>query len=95
MIRAIPETVLEPEGDESVPIVLCTDLQAELATLAGGAGAQRSVMGASISRPLLLATARAMISAHYGLPGNKAADGLAKEVSSLPQDTPVNVRNLS
>lgn len=43
-MRAALETVLEREEDATVPIILCADFQAVLATLVGGAGAQWTLM---------------------------------------------------
>ena len=82
----------------ATPLVVCTDSQAALATLASGAGAQRTALGAAIWRLLLVAPDRPIqlqwVPAHCGLPPNERADELAKEASSLPQaDVPVDVRS--
>jgi len=100
-VRAALEAVQRMGNDlgES-PVVICTDSQAALATLASGAGAQLTALGATIWR-LLLATAAERgpvflqwVPAHCGLPGNEKADELAKGASSLPQeDVPVDVRS--
>ena len=90
-------------GDDldETPLILCTDSQAALATLATGAGAQKSALGAAIWRLLTSASGGRQVHlqwvpAHCGLPGNERADELAKEASSLPQDrVPVDVRSLT
>ena len=63
-----------------LPLVVCSDSQAALATLASGAGAQTTALGAAD------VGCTCSGSPHTGLPGNETADRLAKQASSLPQD---------
>ena len=59
-MRAALEEVQQLGDDlDETPLILCTDSQAALATLATGAGAQKSAMGAAIwrSRPIVGYTA--------------------------------------
>lgn len=102
-MRAALTAVLGLEGvPPGQPIVLCTDSRAALATLASGAAAQTSELGATVWRLLLQAAAGGRdiylqwVPAHCGLASNERADELAKGASSLPQDgTPVDVRSLT
>ena len=102
-LRVALESVLQLEGDPAkLPVIICTDSQAALATLEAGAGAQTTALGADVWRLLLAATRgerRAYLQwvpAHCGLTGNEKADVLAKEASSLAQeDVPVDVRTIT
>ena len=101
-IRAALEEVSELTGDLATgPVVLCTDSQAALALLAGGAGTQETPLGADIWTLLGKITARDQdillqwVPAHCGLPGNERADELAKEASDLPQEAPADVRTIT
>ena len=101
-MRAALEEVQQLGDDlDETPLILCTDSQAALATLATGAGAQKSAMGAAIWRLLISASGERRVHlqwvpAHCGLHGNELADELAKEASRLPQErVPVDVRSLT
>ena len=78
-------------------MVLCTDSQAALARLAGGAETQGTPLGAAIWTLLGNITDREQeiflqwVHAHCGLPGNERTDVLAKEASGLPQEAPGDV----
>ena len=101
MRAALAEVQQLGDDLDETPLILCTDSQAALATLATGAGAQKSAMGAAIWRLLISASGERRVHlqwvpAHCGLHGNERADELAKEASSLPQDrVPVDVRSLT
>ena len=100
-IRVALEKILQLGEVEEKPVVMCTDSQAAIATLASGAGAQNTALGADVWRLLLAATEKGRdlyvqwVPAHCGLPKNDQADGLAKEASSLPQVAPVDARTLT
>ena len=83
-VRAALEEVSELTGDQATePVVLCTDPQAALALLAGGALTQETTLGAAIWTLLGNIAARDQdiflqwVPAHCGLPGNERAGALA------------------
>ena len=90
------------QREEELPLVVCSDSQATLATLASSAGAQTTALGAALWDLLLMLSAGGRqvhlqwVPTHCGLPGNETVDRLAREASSLPQDNvPVDVRTIN
>ena len=101
-MRAALEEVSELADDLATgPVVLCTDSQAALLTVAGGPGAQLTRLGAAIWNLLSNITERDQpvtlqwVPAHCGIPGNERADELAREAADLPQEAPADVRSLT
>ena len=92
-MRAALEEVQQLRDDlDETPLILCTDSQAALATLATGAGAQKSALGAAIWRLLTSASGGRQvhlqwIPAHCGLHGNERADELAIGQGGLQSPT--------
>ena len=94
--RAPKSTAYAVTAARSAPafprVVVCSDSQAALATLASGAGAQTTALGAALWDLLLELSAGGRLGAPAAgprtlwAPGNETADRLAKEASSLPQD---------
>jgi len=83
------------------PIVVCTDSQSALATLRAGPSAQTEPLAIAVWEALAtLATDTRRVHlqwvpSHCDLAGNEAADRLAKEATSLPQEeVPVDVRTV-
>ena len=101
-MRAAVEEVSGLSGGLATgPAVLCSDSQASLLLVAGGAGPQQTPIGADIWRLLGVISARGQdvvlqwVPTHFGLPGNEQADVLAKEVSELAQEVPTDVRSIT
>ena len=102
-LKAALEAFHGLEGDPTtLPLVVCTDSQAALALLAGGAAEQTSPVGAEIWRLLSAISSRGQdvhlqwVPAHCGLEGNERADILAKEASGLPQaEVPVDAGTMT
>ena len=101
-MRAALEEVSELADDLATgPVVLCTDSQAALLTVAGGPGAQPTRLGAAIWNLLSNITERDQqvtlqwVPAHCGIPGNERADELAREAADLPQEAPADVRSMT
>ena len=90
-IKAALEEVNSLAGDLAEgPLVLCTDSQAALSLLAGGAGSQTTPMGAAIWALLLSISARRQVMLQWipalcGIPCNEKADELAREAAGLQQ----------
>ena len=101
-MRAAVEEVSGLSGGLATgPAVLCSDSQASLLLVAGGAGPQQTPIGADIWRLLGVISARGQdvvlqwVPTHFGLPGNEQADVLAKEASELAQEVPTDVRSIT
>ena len=91
---------LHPQ-DQDVPIVICTDSMASLATLRAGPAAQTSPLGVPVWRELgeLSLDNRQIhalwVPSHCDIEGNERADGVAREAAALPQqEVPVDVRTI-
>lgn len=87
-------------GLEDDPIVICTDSRSALAALRAGPSAQTTHIGVAIWRMLTaLAGSHEIllqwIPSHCGIPGNEAADALAREAAALPQESaPLDVTSV-
>ena len=101
-IRTALEEVSTVAGDLATgPVVLCTDSQAALTTVAGGPRTQTARRGATVWSSLRSITERGQrvtlqwVPAHCGIPGNERGDDLAREAASLPQKVPADTRSMT
>ena len=101
-MRAALEEGSTVAGDLATgPVVLCTDSQAALTTVAGGPRTQTTRRGATVWSSLRSITERGRrvtllwVPAHCGIPGNEREDDLAREAASLPQKVPADTRSMT
>ena len=101
-MRLALEEVSTVAGDLATgPVVLCTDSQAALATVAGGPKTQTTRRGATVWSLLRSITERGQrvtlqwLRAHCGIPGNKRGDDLTREAASLPLKVPADTRSMA
>ena len=100
-LRAALDHLLDNPEDTTDPVVICTDSRSALAALREGPAAQRSLQGAEAWHRLLAVSAGGRqvilqwIPSHCGIPGNDAADTLAKEAAAMDQDAaPLDVTTI-
>ena len=102
-MRAALEEVSTVAGDLATgpAVVLYTDSQAALATVAGGPRTQTTRRGATVCSLLRSITERGQrvtlqwVPAHCGIPGNERGDDLTREAASLPLKVPADTRSMT
>ena len=91
-LRAALDHLLDHPRDTEEPIIICTDSRATLAALREGPAAQHTLQGAEVWRRLLTISDADRpvtlqgVPEHCSIPGNDAADVLAKEAAALAQE---------